>query len=236
MNSKNRTYHKSNSFLRHMINVIAGFLSGILILCTGLIVVSNLRQLYYLNIEWLNIPDNLGLDTATVKHVFQDISDYLLPFNSTSINTPGIEFTSNFLNVFSDIKFLTLIIYISLVILSVLLLVSLIILLYTKKYTVLRSIAIGTFVVPTLFCIVASLFYTDIFHAIHLFFFGRTFQGTDNPSISGLFPEPFLYECLGVIFLIALIFSIIFLSIYRHFMKERDDDYLLPKKKNYYYI
>ncbi len=234
MISNKRRQHK-NTFFGIIIYSSYSLISTLLFFLIGLLGAINLQPLYLLNSRWLDIPSKFSISYELLKHDYSNMLRYLLPFSSSKPEFSALPLTSSSTLIFSDLQFELFIL--TLIFLIVLIIFILFTVLLRKAHYF--SFAVAAFIMPVITIagsVLLFLFPAEIFHFVHVFFFGRSFARADELCLLTLFPNLYRLQCCIITILPSVIAALILYKSYKKHTKQNVNESLLPKKQNYYYI
>ena len=165
------------------------------------------KQLYYFDINYLNIDKISGLSVETIKENYDILINYQSIFYQGDLNLP--DFT---MSVAGRIHFQE-------VIISIVLLIKRF---KEKEYLFLRLTGIITILIPSILGFLVAIDFDQAFIIFHKLFFRNDFWIFDyrtDPVIT-ILPETFFMHCFILIVLIIVVFALLCLIFYRYKQKQ----------------
>lgn len=202
--------------------ILALFLSLFLISITVKVSLA-FRQLYYYDIENLNIAKDYGMNKDTLIKNYNILIDYIQDKKMTKLSMPDFptskEGEIHFVEV-KDIfmKFNTLF-YIT----GIISVISIIIMLMNKRYLFLKYSSIGLIAIPVVLSIPFAINFDRSFTVFHKIFFNNDYWEFDpvRDPIINVLPQEFFMHCAILILVLIALFSLILFLCYRK-LRRRD--------------
>ena len=221
----------------HWTDIPTGICFLIVLVAAGLALAVNLRPLYYLDITWLDIPGESGLNAVVIKENYNALIDYCSPFFKGDLVFPSMRSSASGLSHFAEVKQLFNVIYIAGIVCLAVCILSFIIKKKNNETRYLLVAGIVALVVPLLFIILALINFNALFTLFHMLVFNNAdwlFDPVADPVIN-ILPEAFFMQCGMLIAAIVIIGSVTVITIWAVRRRNRKEVRLLPPKKNYYY-
>jgi len=218
-------------------DIPTGIFFLIALIAIGLAIAINFRPLYYLNISWLNLPEETGLNAVIIRENYDALIDYCCPFFRGDLVFPSMRASASGISHFAEVKSLFNIIYIAGAISLVAVIVIFIFKSRAGQYKFLLVTGIVTLVLPLIVVILSLINFNALFTVFHMIMFRNNdwlFNPETDPVIN-ILPETYFLECAMIIAAVVIIGAVI--VIIRYFIKKKNRKVtrLLPIKKNYYY-
>ena len=199
-----------NILINSLGSFVLGIVSVIFFVCAGTISILNFRQLYYFDIEYLDIPGISGLSAEEIKLNYDALIDYNSPFFKGDLEFPTLQMSASGQYHFAEVKE----IFSAMLIFGIFALIVLIIfmpLLVRRNRNNLKAIGIITFALPVALGAVIISQFSKIFVIFHEVLFNNDywiFDATTDPVIT-ILPEEFFMHCGIGILLFPLIGGLI---------------------------
>lgn len=180
------------------------------------------KQLYYFDIDYLNIAEISGLSKDIIKNNYDILIQYQSIFYRGALNFKDFAMSTTGCIHFEEVK--RIFDMIQLICLGSGL-ISLIMIYHNiknKEYRYLRLTSIFSIVIPSILGFLASLDFNQAFIIFHKLFFRNDywiFDSSSDPIIT-ILPEAFFMHCFIMIVVLIILMSIVCYFIYRK--KEQD--------------
>lgn len=204
-------------------DILIGVVFMFFFLSLGVIFVVNFRELYYFDINHLNIPEQTGLSKTIIKENYDALIDYNSPFFHGNLEFPTLPSSNHGLEHFKEVKNIFVSFY---YILPITLIILIGIILYKRKrknYTYLSVSAATIIILPLIVGIGAAINFDELFIAFHKIFFRNNYWLFDpglDPIIN-LLPDTFFMHCAILIVFVLLLGSAILFMISRLYHKNK---------------
>lgn len=168
------------------------------------------RQLYYFDIQYLNIEEQSGFSKAEIVKNYDYVINYLLSPNHQEFMLPSIQYSKYGQIHFSDVKKLFTYIDILLVVTGLINILGLLLNIKRKSFDFLKHASSMLILLPTVLLTAMFVNFDATFVMFHKIFFKNDYWQFDpelDPIIS-ILPEEFFYHTALLIVMI-IIFSII---------------------------
>lgn len=180
------------------------------------------KQLYYFDIDYLNIAEISGLSKDIIKNNYDILIQYQSIFYRGTLNFKDFAMSTTGRIHFEEVK--RIFDMIQLICLGSGL-ISLIMIYHNiknKEYRYLRLTSIFSIVIPSILGFLASLDFNQAFIIFHKLFFRNDYWIFDSRSdpIITILPEDFFMHCFIMIVVLIILMSIVCYFIYRK--KEQD--------------
>lgn len=206
----------------HFTDIIVGIFFTLFFLSLGIITVINFRPLYYIDIQFLNIPDTTGLSKQIIMDNYNALIDYCSPFFKGDLIFPTLTSSNSGLQHFIEVKNIFIMFY---VLCPITLLILIGTVLYKRKkrdYSYLLVSSITMIVLPLIVLIGSIINFDTLFVIFHKIFFRNDywlFDPVTDPIIN-LLPDTFFLHCALFIAAFIVIGSILLYTLYRKFTKK----------------
>lgn len=201
---------------------LIGFIFTLLLISFAVVITINFRPLYYLDMDFLNIPDSSGYPRDEVKANYDALIDYSSPFFTGELSFPTLAASDNGLQHFREVKNIFNFFYI---LAAITLVISVIIIQYKrnrKDHSYLLASSITAIVLPSLTAIALAIDFDTAFVVFHKMFFNNDywlFNPATDPVIS-ILPATFFLHCALLIIFIIILGSFILALTYNHIRKH----------------
>lgn len=203
-----------------LMDILVGILFTLFFISIGVIAAVNLRSIYYFDINYLNISETSGLNTATIKENYDALIDYNSPLFKGKLQFPSLPSSPEALQHFAEVKNIFVAFYYIAGFTCILLVI---IILYKRRkkdnYYLLTS-AITVLVLPSVVAAGCAINFDKVFILFHKIFFRNNywlFDPETDPIIT-ILPDTFFFHSLVVIIAFVLMGSLML--------------YLFSKRKN----
>lgn len=203
-------------------NFLIGVLFTLFFISLGVVVVINLRSLYYFDISHLDIVSESGLPREQIKENYDALIDWCSPFFRGELSFPSLIASEHGLQHFSEVKRIFVFFYYSLAFTSILCIYAIYYKIKHRDYGFLKTSGIVSLVLPTIVLLLCSINFEKTFELFHKLFFRNDywlFDPKTDPVIT-ILPETYFLHCALVIIGILLLGCMtLFLSY--HFTKSK---------------
>lgn len=180
------------------------------------------KQLYYFDINCLNIDKISGLSVETIKENYDILINYQSIFYQGDLNLPDFTMSVAGRIHFQEVKTIFEVIQVSMLISGIISIVLLIKRFKEKEYRFLRLTGIITILIPSILGFLVAIDFDQAFIIFHKLFFRNDFWIFDyraDPVIT-ILPETFFMHCFILIVLIIVVFALLCLIFYRYKQKQ----------------
>lgn len=180
------------------------------------------KQLYYFDINYLNIDQISGLDAETIKENYRILINYQSIFYQGTLNLPDFVMSDSGRIHFEEVKRIFEAIQVMMVISGLISIPMTIKKIKEKEYRFLRLTGLITIIVPTVLGFLAALDFERAFVLFHQIVFRNDYWIFDyrtDPVIT-ILPETFFMHCFMLIVVIVCLLAIICLGYYRYQQKK----------------
>lgn len=202
-------------------DIVLALLLTLCIICFAVIVTVFFKQLYYFDIDYLNIAKNTGLPKQLIKENYDVLIQYQSIFFQGTLQLPDFVMSTTGRIHFEEVKRIFDMIQILFVVSGVISLVMIYQNIKQKEYRFLRLTPMFSIGIPTVIGFLAALDFDQAFVIFHKSFSCNDywiFDYTTDPVIT-ILPESFFMHCFMMIIVIVVVISLIMYLIYR---KKRD--------------
>lgn len=210
---------KSGESMREkIIAIITSIIFAIFLISTTVKITLNFRPLYYFDIEYLKITEEVDMDKEEIKRNYDVLIDYLQPSYKGELEFPSLPMSEEGRIHFVDVKnifiFFEYVMWITLFISFG----GLIYLIIKNDYIVFKYTAIMLFAFPLILIIPFLINFNYIFTLFHKIAFTNDywlFDPSTDPIIL-LLPERYFMHCALLMVVLVTIYSIILMLLYRY--------------------
>lgn len=204
------------------IDFLIGATFTLLLVSLAVIITINFRPLYYLDMDFLNIPASSGYPKEEIKANYDALIDYSSPFFTGELSFPTLPASDDGIQHFREVKNIFNFFYI---LAATTLVICIIIILYKRKrkdYSYLLASSITAIVLPSLVAIALAIDFDKAFVIFHKMFFNNDYWLFDPVSdpVIGILPATFFLHCALLIIFIIILGSIILALTYNHIRKN----------------
>ena len=202
--------------MKKIINVIFSVIFSVLIISTIIKFTVGFKQLYYFDIEYLNIPVLSGLSKEDIKKNYDYMIDYNLDKDNKEFELPSIKSSENGKIHFEEVR---KIFKISLV-LSI---IGLVINILNKNIEFLKTTSKALIVIPLILMLPIVVNFEGSFVLFHKTMFNNDYWIFDpnlDPVIN-ILPEEFFFHAGLMILILIIIASLTNYLIYRFLKREQ---------------
>lgn len=202
----------------YMTDFMIGVIFTLFFMAVGVVLVLNLRPIYYFDISLLNIEESSGFSEQIIKENYDALMDYNSPFFQGELKFPTLEASDNGLQHFKEVKQIFVSFYWILLITGILLVPAVF---YKKKrddsLRFLRNSAALMLIIPTIVGIAFAVNFDQAFVVFHKIFFNNDywiFSPETDPVIT-ILPDTFFMHCAIGIIGVMIFSSLVLYLIYR---------------------
>lgn len=180
------------------------------------------KQLYYFDINYLNIDKISRLSVETIKENYDILINYQSIFYQGDLNLPDFTMSVAGRIHFQEVKTIFEVIQVSMLISGIISIILLIKRFKEKEYLFLRLTGIITILIPSILGFLVAIDFDQAFIIFHKLFFRNDFWIFDyrtDPVIT-ILPETFFMHCFILIVLIIVVFALLCLIFYRYKQKQ----------------
>lgn len=203
-------------------DIVLALLLTIFIITLAVVFTVFFKQLYYFDIDYLNIPTMSGVSKEVIKKNYDILIQYQNVFYRGTLDLPDFIMSTTGRIHFEEVKRIFDIIQILCMITGVISLVMIYQNIKDKEYRYLKLTSVFAIVIPTILGFLASLDFDKAFVIFHKIFFRNDywiFNSATDPIIT-ILPESFFMHCFIMIVVIVIVLSVICYIIYRKKEKE----------------
>lgn len=180
------------------------------------------KQLYYFDINYLNIDKISGFSVETIKENYDLLINYQSIFYQGDLNLPDFTMSVAGRIHFQEVKTIFEVIQVGMLISGIISIILLIKRFKEKEYRFLRLTGIITILIPSILGFLVAIDFDQAFIIFHKLFFRNDFWIFDyrtDPVIT-ILPETFFMHCFILIVLIIVVFALLCLIFYRFKQKQ----------------
>ena len=209
--------------MKKIINVISSVIFSVLIISAIIKFTVGFKQLYYFDIDYLNIPILSGLSKEEIKNNYDYMIDYNLDKESREFELPSIKSSENgkihFEEVRNIFQVLNKIFNISLIFSIIILIINIL----NKNIRFFKTTSKTLIVIPLILMAPIILNFDGSFVLFHKLMFNNDywiFDPTLDPVIN-ILPEEFFFHSGMMILILIIIASLTNYSIYKYLKREQ---------------
>jgi len=209
--------------MKKIINVISSVIFSVLIISAIIKFTVGFKQLYYFDIDYLNIPILSGLSKEEIKNNYDYMIDYNLDKESREFELPSIKSSENgkihFEEVRNIFQVLNKIFNISLIFSIIILIINIL----NKNIEFFKTTSKTLIVIPLILMVPIILNFDGSFILFHKLMFNNDywiFDPTLDPVIN-ILPEEFFFHAGMMILILIIIASLTNYSIYKYLKREQ---------------
>jgi len=209
--------------MKKIINVISSVIFSVLIISAIIKFTVGFKQLYYFDIDYLNIPILSGLSKEEIKNNYDYMIDYNLDKESREFELPSIKSSENgkihFEEVRNIFQVLNKIFNISLIFSIIILIINIL----NKNIEFFKTTSKTLIVIPLILMAPIILNFDGSFVLFHKLMFNNDywiFDPTLDPVIN-ILPEEFFFHAGMMILILIIIASLTNYSIYKYLKREQ---------------
>jgi integral membrane protein (TIGR01906 family) len=209
--------------MKKIINVISSVIFSVLIISAIIKFTVGFKQLYYFDIDYLNIPILSGLSKEEIKNNYDYMIDYNLDKESREFELPSIRSSENgkihFEEVRNIFQVLNKIFNISLIFSIIILIINIL----NKNIRFFKTTSKTLIVIPLILMAPIILNFDGSFVLFHKLMFNNDywiFDPTLDPVIN-ILPEEFFFHSGMMILILIIIASLTNYSIYKYLKREQ---------------
>lgn len=186
--------------------------------CLAVVFVLNFRWIYYLDIEYLKLPEQTGLSFEVIRSNYDVLLDYNLIFGGVDIlNFPSFPMSESGRIHFEEVRQIFFAIQYLTLLFGIVFLAGLYKKVKKKDYEALKLLSMLTFVIPIVLGILAAFWWDTFFTVFHKIFFKNDYWlfDPDTDPVIWILPDQFLGHCAAAVLLLLLIGGITAGVLYR---------------------
>lgn len=198
-------------------DIVLALLLTICIICFAVIVTVFFKQLYYFDIDYLNIAKYTGLSKDVIKENYDILIQYQSIFFQGDLNMPDFVMSTTGRIHFEEVKRVFEVIQMTFVVTAVISGLMIYSNLKQKEYRFLQLTSLFSVGIPTIIGFFAALDFDRAFVIFHNIVFRNNywiFDYTTDPVIT-ILPESFFMHCFMMIIFIVIFISIVMYWLYK---------------------
>ncbi|SKA80406.1 integral membrane protein TIGR01906 [Clostridium sp. USBA 49] len=214
--------NKSNNFFYKFTNFLLSITIALFLISLSVNITLSFKKLYYLDIDYLNISKNYGMQKEEIIKNYDILIDYLKNKNITKLNMPSFKTSKEGEIHFAEVKNIFIKFNTIMYITFFLSLFGIFYKIKKRNFKFLKLSSIFLISIPILLSVPFAINFDKSFTIFHKIFFNNDYWEFDpelDPIINVL-PEEFFFHCAIFILAILSIFSIIlylsYIKIKRH--------------------
>lgn len=196
---------------------------SIWLILLAVIVIFSMRNLYYFDIDYLNIKENTGYSKDMIIRNYDYLIDYNLSLKDSKFKLPDLPSSKEATIHFIEVRNIVQILIKVFAILTITSLVGIYKIVKNNEFSYLLSLSIQVLVLPILLFLPFILNFEASFVIFHKILFRNNywqFDSTTDPVID-ILPEEFFFHCFMLFIGILLVFSIISFAFYKRLKKNK---------------
>ncbi len=197
-------------------NMVLAFVITLCIICFAVTLVLNFRPLYYVDIDYLNIPQTSGLSVEDIKANYDALISYNSVFFSGALEFPTLAMSETGRIHFEEVKQIFVGIQILLGVTLVLSVAGIFAKHRKQQIGYLKLSAIVTLGLPAVLGMLVALNWNKVFVTFHEIFFNNdywVFSAKTDPVIT-ILPDAFFMHCAILIFALVAFGSLLCFGVY----------------------
>lgn len=198
-------------------DVVLSILLTLFIISFAVCITVFFEQLYYFDIQYLDLPSKTGLSYEVIKHNYDILIEYQSLFYNGSLQLPNFPMSVTGRIHFEEVKNIFVMIQVLCMTTGLISVVMIYQNIKQKEYRYLKLTSILCIAIPTMIGFLASIDFNKAFVIFHKIFFRNDywiFDMTTDPVIT-ILPETYFMHCFIMIVLIIISISGILYMIYR---------------------
>lgn len=199
-------------------NVLTALVGFLFIFSLSVVLVLNLRTIYYFDIRYQQLEQRTGLSEETIRENYDTLIDYnLISKHVKTLEFPSFPMSEHGEIHFAEVKRIFVAIQYLFIISGILLLLGICRKIPRRDYGSLKLISILTFLVPVVLGAMAVLSWDTFFVKFHELFFNNNywiFNSVTDPVIN-ILPDAFFFHCAAAILLFLFLGGILSGALYR---------------------
>lgn len=198
-------------------DIVLALLLTICIICFAVIVTVFFKQLYYFDIDYLNIAKNTGLSKEVIKENYDILIQYQSIFYQGTLNMPNFVMSNTGRIHFEEVKRVFEVIQIAFVVTGVISSIMIYQNLKQKEYRFLQLTSFFSVGIPAILGFFVALDFDKAFVIFHNIVFRNNywiFDYTTDPVIT-ILPESFFMHCFVMIIAIVIFISVMMYWLYK---------------------
>lgn len=212
------SYNKKDVFLSIMLMIF--------IISFAVVFTVFFKQLYYFDINYLNIDLSSGMSIETIKENYNVLIDYQSIFYQGALKLPDFVMSTSGRIHFQEVKVIFETIQITMIVSGLIVVPMVIKRLKEKEYRFFKLAGMLTIVIPAMLGFVVALDFDSAFVLFHKIVFRNDFWIFDYRSdpVIRILPETFFMHCFILIVAIVIILALLCLAFYYHKQKQIIND------------
>lgn len=198
-------------------DIVLALLLTICIICFAVIVTVFFKQLYYFDIDYLNIAKYTGLSKDIIKENYDILIQYQSIFFQGDLNMPDFVMSTTGRIHFEEVKRVFEVIQVTFIVTGILSSIMIYQNMKQKEYRFLQLTSIFSVGIPTIIGFFAALDFDKAFVIFHNIVFRNNywiFDYTTDPVIT-ILPESFFMHCFMMIIFIVIFISVVMYWLYK---------------------
>ena len=212
-------------------DIVLGLLLTLFIISFAVVITVFFKQLYYFDIDYLNIAQSTGLSKDMIKQNYDVLIQYQSIFYKGSLQLPHFIMSETGRIHFEEVKRIFEMIQITCIVTGVISLIMIYQNHKQKEYRYLKLTSLFSIGIPTVIGFLAALDFDRAFVIFHKIVFRNDywiFDYRSDPVIT-ILPEAFFMHCFIMIVLVVIVISICLYIYYKHIQKQLLQDMFIDE-------
>ncbi len=195
-------------------NLIFSVLLMVLFICMAVVLTLNFRQLYYFDVEHLDISAYSGLDEEVIRRNYDVLIDYNSMFSHEELQFPDLAMSESGRIHFQEVKNIFVGFQYVLIVDFIICAVLLVCHIRRKSFAFLKLTGVVTLVIPAVLGALIALNWRWVFVTFHQVVFNNDywiFDSATDPVID-ILPNAFFMHCALMILVLVVICAVICLA------------------------
>lgn len=205
-------------------NLLLALIGCLFLFCGSVVLVLNLRSIYYFDISYLNLTEETGMSGAQIRENYDVLIDYnLFTKGVHKLEFPDFPMSEQGETHFREVKRIFLAIQYLTILSGILFLLGLVRQLPRRDYGSLKLLSVFSLLIPTALGIAVALNWERFFIGFHELVFSNDywiFDPATDPVIL-ILPDEFFFHCAAAILVFILLGAMVSGAVCR-FLEKRD--------------
>lgn len=199
-------------------NLLVALTGFLFLVSLSVVLVLNLRSIYYFDVEYLKLPEQTGLSAEIIRKNYDVLIDYnLVTSGLKELEFPSFPMSESGRIHFAEVKRIFVAIQYLLVVSGIFWIIGLWRKIGRRDYGSLKLLSVLTYVIPTVLGVAAFFWWDQVFVLFHKLFFNNDywlFDPSTDPVI-WILPDLFFGHCAAAILIFILLGGVLSGLIYR---------------------
>jgi integral membrane protein (TIGR01906 family) len=205
-------------------NVLLALIGTLMIFCAAVVIVLNLRQIYYFDIKFLDLKEKVGLDDWIIQRNYDTLIDYnLVTKQVAQLRFPSFRMSDAGRIHFEEVRQIFYVIQYAGMASIVLFVLGMLRKIYRRDYGCLKLMSVLSLVIPIVLGVAVVLDWERFFIGFHRLVFSNDywiFDPATDPVID-ILPDEFFLHCAAAVLVFIVLGSIISGVLYRVATRRR---------------